>query len=131
MFESWFDIHENKDERARITSQEQNESILSTLHQILTPFLLRRVKSDVDLEIPPKKEVLVYCPLTGRQRELYRAIVEKTLADLLQSEEEQDEKTTELPEKRKRASIDNEFKNDDQFEEHLQKLQEVVEVLPM
>ena len=136
VFESWFDakdIHEKDEERTRITDQEQNESILSTLHQILTPFLLRRVKSDVDLEIPPKKEVLVYCPLTARQRELYRAIVEKTLADLLQSEEEKDEKK-ELPAKRKRTEIDysvfldeKEFKNDEKFEEHLQKLQEAAE----
>ena len=137
VFESWFDakdIHESKEEKERITNQEQNESILSTLHQILTPFLLRRVKSDVDLEIPPKKEVLVYCPLTARQKEMYRAIVEKTLEDLLQGEEEKDERTQELPEKRKRTNIDysvfldeKEFKNDEQFEEHLQKLQEVVE----
>ena len=136
VFESWFDakdIHEKDEERTRITDQEQNESILSTLHQILTPFLLRRVKSDVDLEIPPKKEVLVYCPLTARQRELYRAIVEKTLADLLQSDEEKDEKK-ELPAKRKRTEIDysvfldeKEFKNDEKFEEHLQKLQEAAE----
>ena len=136
VFESWFDakdIHEKDEERTRITDQEQNESILSTLHQILTPFLLRRVKSDVDLEIPPKKEVLVYCPLTARQRELYRAIVEKTLADLLQSEDEKDEKK-ELPAKRKRTEIDysvfldeKEFKNDEKFEEHLQKLQEAAE----
>ena len=136
VFESWFDakdIHEKDGEKSRITEQEQSESILSTLHQILTPFLLRRVKSDVDLEIPPKKEVLVYCPLTARQRELYRAIVEKTLADLLQSDEEKDEKK-ELPAKRKRTEIDysvfldeKEFKNDEKFEEHLQKLQEAAE----
>ena len=43
----------------------------------------RRVKTDVGLEIPPKKEVLVYCPLTPRQKELYKAVVEKTIADLL------------------------------------------------
>merc|ERR1719195_2170889 len=119
VFESWFDakdIHEKDEERTRITDQEQNESILSTLHQILTPFLLRRVKSDVDLEIPPKKEVLVYCPLTARQRE-----------------QEKDEKK-ELPAKRKRTEIDysvfldeKEFKNDEKFEEHLQKLQEAAE----
>jgi SNF2 family DNA or RNA helicase len=30
------------------------------------------VKSDVDLQIPPKKEVLVYCPLTKRQKEMYK-----------------------------------------------------------
>ena len=60
--------------------------------------------------------------------------MKKTLEDLLQGEEEKDERTQELPEKRKRTNIDysvfldeKEFKNDEQFEEHLQKLQEVVE----
>ena len=51
--------------------------------QILTPFLLRRVKADVDLEIPPKKEILVYCPMTSRQNEFYKATVDKTMQDLL------------------------------------------------
>ena len=63
--------------------QEKQNNILSTLHQILTPFLLRRVKADVDLKIPPKKEVLVYCPMTAKQHEMYEAIVNKTIKDLL------------------------------------------------
>ena len=49
----------------------------------------RRVKADVGLEIPPKKEVLVYCPLTPRQREMYQACVEKTIADLLMVKKEE------------------------------------------
>ena len=60
VFESWFDakdMHEDTEERKRVMAQEQQNSILTTLHQILTPFLLRRIKTDVDLEIPPKKEV--------------------------------------------------------------------------
>merc|ERR1719341_3040041 len=47
VFESWFnakDLHEDKEEMVRIAAQEQQNSILSTLHAILTPFLLRRVK---------------------------------------------------------------------------------------
>ena len=50
-------MDEKEDEEKRIVAQEQQNSILSTLHQILTPFLLRRVRADVDLDIPPKKEV--------------------------------------------------------------------------
>merc|ERR1719225_2122873 len=138
VFESWFDakdLHENKDELARITAQEQKDSILTTLHQILTPFLLRRVKGDVDLEIPPKKEVMVYCPMTSRQTDLYRNAVEKTLGDLLYKDKIEKEKLEEvLPEKRKRQTIDysvflgdKEYANDDKFEEHLAKLQEYTE----
>merc|ERR1719188_943496 len=133
VFESWFDakdLHENDDELKRITAQEQKNSILSTLHQILTPFLLRRVKTDVDLEIPPKKEVMVYCPMTSRQMDLYRATVERTLGDLLNKNNKKKEEEV-LPEKRKRAQIDysvlldeKEYADDDKFEEHLAKFQE-------
>ena len=63
--------------------QEQQKNILSTLHQILTPFLLRRVKADVDLKIPPKKEVLVYCPLTEKQKEMYEYTVTRTINQLV------------------------------------------------
>ena len=49
------------------------------LHQILSPFLLRRLKTDVELKIPPKKEILVQAPLTALQEELYKSIVDKTI----------------------------------------------------
>lgn len=41
--------------------------------QILSPFFLRRMKKDVNLEIPPKKELLVYTPMTPLQLKLYEA----------------------------------------------------------
>ena len=93
VFRSWFnakDIHHNECESDRILRQEQQNSILSTLHQILTPFLLRRVKADVDLKIPPKKEVLVYCPLTERQREMYEATVNRTISELIGEKKEEE-----------------------------------------
>ena len=135
VFESWFDakdMHEDVEERKRVVAQEQQNSILTTLHQILTPFLLRRVKTDVDLEIPPKKEVLVYCPLTQRQKDLYRHIVEKTIEDFLTTDEEKEKDV--LPEKRQKAHVDysafldeREFADDDKFEAHMAKLNEYTE----
>lgn len=56
------------------------------LKQILTPFLLRRLKSDVTLEVPPKKEIVVYAPLTAKQESFYRAIVDRTIATMLGKE---------------------------------------------
>merc|ERR1719219_2630038 len=92
VFQSWFDAKEmdqNAEEcREQIVRQEKQKNILQTLHKILTPFLLRRVKADVDLKIPPKKEVIVYCPLTPRQRELYKAVVEKTIGNLMDKKKE-------------------------------------------
>ena len=106
VFRSWFDakdMHHDENESDRILRQEQQQSILSTLHQILTPFLLRRVKADVDLKIPPKKEVLVYCPLTAKQKEMYSASVNRTISSLLG----EDKKEQNLVERKQRVAATN------------------------
>jgi SNF2 family DNA or RNA helicase len=36
--------------------------------------MLRRLKSDVALTIPPKKELIVNAPLTNIQQEIYQAL---------------------------------------------------------
>ena len=41
--------------------------------------MLRRIKSDVDLMIPPKKELIVYAPMTKEQQELYESTVDRTI----------------------------------------------------
>ena len=50
---------------------------LARLHLILKPFMLRRVKKDVENEMPPKVELLLDCPLSRRQRVYYRALTAK------------------------------------------------------
>ncbi|XP_042624458.1 lymphocyte-specific helicase [Cyprinus carpio] len=82
-FESWFDISTITSDAENIVANEREQNILHMLHQILTPFLLRRLKSDVTLEVPPKKEIVVYAPLTNKQEAFYMAIVNKTIAKLL------------------------------------------------
>ncbi|KAH7925305.1 hypothetical protein BV22DRAFT_1034199 [Leucogyrophana mollusca] len=44
---------------------------VSKLHTVLRPYLLRRLKRDVEKELPSKFEHLVLCPLSKRQRYLY------------------------------------------------------------
>ncbi|KAJ9579269.1 hypothetical protein L9F63_024623, partial [Diploptera punctata] len=90
VFETWFDLTElqQADSSEKIILQEKEKNILSIMHQILTPFLLRRVKADVALNIPPKKELIVYAPMSPIQLELYRATVEHNYSRLLQKEEE-------------------------------------------
>ncbi|XP_049457134.1 lymphoid-specific helicase isoform X1 [Epinephelus fuscoguttatus] len=84
-FESWFDI-DSITEAENVVATEREQNILSMLHQILTPFLLRRLKSDVALEVPPKKEIIVYAPLTAKQESFYTAVVNKTIAKMLGQE---------------------------------------------
>uniref|UniRef100_A0A3B5AIQ6 Proliferation-associated SNF2-like protein n=1 Tax=Stegastes partitus TaxID=144197 RepID=A0A3B5AIQ6_9TELE len=84
-FESWFDIN-SLGEAESVVVAEREQNILSMLHQILTPFLLRRLKSDVTLEVPPKKEIVVYAPLTAKQEAFYTAVVNKTITKMLGQE---------------------------------------------
>lgn len=52
---------------------------------ILKPFMLRRIKKDVENELSDKIEIMVYCPLTTRQNLLYTALKKKIrIEDLLQ-----------------------------------------------
>ena len=48
-----------------------NKQIISSLHSILRPFLLRRLKKDVEKQLPEKIEHVVYCELSRRQKYLY------------------------------------------------------------
>uniref|UniRef100_A0A8C8II48 Snf2-related CREBBP activator protein n=1 Tax=Oncorhynchus tshawytscha TaxID=74940 RepID=A0A8C8II48_ONCTS len=52
-------------------SQEYNEGLVKRLHKVLRPFLLRRIKVDVEKQMPKKYEHVVRCRLSKRQRFLY------------------------------------------------------------
>lgn len=64
---------------------EEEQAIIGRFHRILRPFMLRRVKSEVEIDIPPKKEILLYVPLTNMQRRLYKDLLSKNV-DALQEE---------------------------------------------
>lgn len=51
-----------------------DEDRLATLRQQVGPYILRRLKSEVATELPPKTELLRPVVLTGAQRELYESI---------------------------------------------------------
>ncbi|CAG8498707.1 16172_t:CDS:10, partial [Acaulospora morrowiae] len=84
-FQDWFDfsaLHEQDGEN-RILAKEQSNEIISNLHKILRPFLLRRLKSDVEYDLPKKKEYLLYAPLTLQQKEIYDAILSRKIRPYL------------------------------------------------
>ncbi len=45
----------------------------SALHQKVKPFILRRTKNEVDLQLPEKTEMVVYCEMETEQRQIYEA----------------------------------------------------------
>ncbi|XP_046609817.1 lymphoid-specific helicase-like [Neodiprion virginianus] len=90
VFESWFDAKELQDAEGtkRILQQEADKQVLMSLREILKPFMLRRVKSDVCLDIPLKKEVIVYAPLTELQHSLYKAVLSRDIQTMAKLEPE-------------------------------------------
>ncbi|PRP76042.1 hypothetical protein PROFUN_01758 [Planoprotostelium fungivorum] len=82
-FNEWFskDIENHAGGQATL-----DEHQLGRLRMILKPFMLRRVKKDIELEIGEKIEVELRCSLTARQRKLYKMVKEKVpIAELLKS----------------------------------------------
>ncbi len=86
IFKSWFDF-KNIGEETKIEDildEEENNRIVTKLHEILRPFVLRRLKKDTigDLVLP-KKEIVVYCGMSNLQKEYYSWILDGTLRDNL------------------------------------------------
>lgn len=57
--------------------QDVNEDLISRLHGVLRPFILRRIKSEVEKQLPAKFEHIVMCKLSKRQRFLYEEFMEQ------------------------------------------------------
>ena len=55
------------------------DTVVQQLHRVLRPFLLRRVKSDVEKSLLPKKELNLYVPMSEMQRKWYQKILEKDI----------------------------------------------------
>jgi len=83
-FERWFDFDSVlalEGGKAVLLERERTERLISKLHDVLHPFVLRRLKVDV-LQLPPKREYVVYCPMMRVQGQWYREIVEGKLRAL-------------------------------------------------
>ncbi|KAF8327701.1 SNF2 family DNA-dependent ATPase [Amanita rubescens] len=61
----------------------RSTELITSLHAILKPFLLRRMKCDVEMRLPPKKEYVIYAPLTVRQKEAYECVLEGRIKEWL------------------------------------------------
>ncbi|KAE8147842.1 SNF2 family N-terminal domain-containing protein [Aspergillus avenaceus] len=85
-FQSWFDFSSMLDNGGKTDVIERRKrTLVSTMHSILKPFLLRRVKTDVEMSLPKKREYILYAPLTVEQKDLYREILSGTGRQYLES----------------------------------------------
>mmetsp|Transcript_22804 Transcript_22804/g.58023 ORF Transcript_22804/g.58023 Transcript_22804/m.58023 type:complete len:1052 (-) Transcript_22804:484-3639(-) len=73
-FEEWFSLGDG--------GKEKEAEVVQQLHKVLRPFLLRRVKSDVERGLPPKKETILKIGMSEMQRKWYAALLQKDLEAL-------------------------------------------------
>ncbi|KAJ7750038.1 SNF2 family N-terminal domain-containing protein [Mycena maculata] len=85
-FGEWFSNPLEKAIEAGSALDEDTMQRVAKLHTVLRPYLLRRLKRDVEKELPSKYEHLVLCPLSKRQRFLYDEFMSRAhTRDALQS----------------------------------------------
>ncbi|BFZ60615.1 swr1 complex component [Saitoella coloradoensis] len=85
-FQEWFGNPVDKmvENGAQYADDEAKKTV-TKLHTVLRPYILRRLKADVEKQMPAKHEHVIYCRLSKRQRYLYddfmsRAQTRETLA---------------------------------------------------
>ncbi|KAF9620353.1 hypothetical protein IFM89_011088 [Coptis chinensis] len=84
-FESWFDLSGKGNSEAQQEELEEKRrlQIVPKLHAILRPFLLRRLKSEVEQLLPRKKEIILYANMTEHQKYLQEHLRKRTLENHL------------------------------------------------
>ncbi|XP_067141639.1 LOW QUALITY PROTEIN: probable global transcription activator SNF2L2 [Centruroides vittatus] len=89
-FEQWFNApFATTGEKVEL-NEEETILIIRRLHKVLRPFLLRRLKKEVESQLPEKVEYVVKCDMSALQRLLYRHM--QTKGVLLTDGSEKDKK---------------------------------------
>ncbi|KAK5664022.1 hypothetical protein OQA88_236 [Cercophora sp. LCS_1] len=76
-FDDWFNTPFDKtggQDKMELTEEEQI-LIIRRLHKVLRPFLLRRLKKDVEKDLPDKTEKVIKCKFSALQSRLYKQMV--------------------------------------------------------
>ncbi|GAB66326.1 helicase [Plasmodium cynomolgi strain B] len=78
-----FDNSEEFDNLFNISKISLNDNkqseIITQLHTILKPFMLRRLKVEVEQSLPPKREIYVFVGMSKLQKKLYSDILSKNI----------------------------------------------------
>lgn len=70
-FDEWFAAPFAKAGEAAKLTAEETWVVLTQLHDVLRPFMFRRLKEDVADQLPDKKEATILCPLSAWQHSMY------------------------------------------------------------
>lgn len=74
-FDEWFNtpfVNTGTGDNSMQLSEEEALLIIKRLHKVLRPFLLRRLKKDVESELPDKVEKVITCRMSALQVKLYQ-----------------------------------------------------------
>lgn len=76
-FDEWFNtpFANTGGQEKVVLSEEEQLLIIRRLHLVLRPFLLRRLKKDVEKDLPDKQERVIKCSFSALQARLYRQLV--------------------------------------------------------
>ena len=71
-FEQWFNApFASSGEKVEL-NEEESILIIRRLHKVLRPFLLRRLKKEVETQLPDKVEHIIRCQMSSLQSQLYK-----------------------------------------------------------
>ncbi|KAJ3383930.1 hypothetical protein HDU92_003874 [Lobulomyces angularis] len=69
-FDSWFLLQGGADKQ---------DAVVEQLHKVLRPFLLRRIKADVEKSLLPKQKTNLYVGMSSMQKSWYQKLLEKDI----------------------------------------------------
>ncbi|XP_043518267.1 ATP-dependent helicase brm-like isoform X2 [Frieseomelitta varia] len=76
-FEQWFNAPFAITGEKVELNEEETILIIRRLHKVLRPFLLRRLKKEVESQLPDKIEYIIKCEMSGLQKVLYKHMQSK------------------------------------------------------
>lgn len=84
-FDEWFNTpfaNTGGQDKIELTEEEQL-LVIRRLHKVLRPFLLRRLKKDVEKDLPDKQERVIKCSLSALQAKLYKQLMQHNRIDVV------------------------------------------------
>lgn len=73
-FDEWFNLD--------VGDTEVKQRMIGQLHKLLRPFMLRRLKADVEKSLPPKSELILFTGMPEVQRNLYKNILRRNIEEI-------------------------------------------------
>lgn len=80
-FDEWFNLD--------VDDTEAKQRIIGQLHKLLRPFMLRRLKADVEKSLPAKTETILFTGMSAVQKTLYRQVLLRDI-DMINSTKTKD-----------------------------------------